>query len=75
MAEDKKSSLSFGFTKKKEPKVLNKAAIEDEEKQPEEETDFIGSFDQDELKRFEFVSIKSEVWDRTRPKVSESSLA
>lgn len=52
MEDGKKSSLSFGFAKKKEQKVLKKAAIEDEEKQVEEETDFVASFDQKELKRF-----------------------
>ena len=52
MEGENKSSLSFGFAKKKEQKVLKKAAIEDEEKPLQEETDFVASFDRNELKRF-----------------------
>lgn len=52
MEGEKKSSLSFGFAKKKEQKVLQKAAINDEEKPFEDETEFVASFDRNELKRF-----------------------
>ena len=52
MENVKKTSLSFGFSKKKEQNLLKKAAIEDEDKPPEEETEFVHSFDRNELKRF-----------------------
>ena len=52
MEGEKKSSLSFGFAKKKEQKVLKKGAIEDEDKPAEEETEFVASFDRKGLKRF-----------------------
>ena len=52
MEGEKKSSLSFGFAKKKEQKVLKKGAIEDQDKPAEEETEFVASFDRKGLKRF-----------------------
>ena len=52
MEGEKKSSLSFGFAKKKEQKVLKKGAIEDEDKPAEEGTEFVASFDRKGLKRF-----------------------
>ena len=51
MENNQKSSFSFGFSKKKAPKSLQKGALEDEDKLHPEETDFVASFDGQEIKR------------------------
>ena len=51
MENTPKSSFSFGFSKKKATKSLQKGALEDEDKPQAQETDFVASFDGQELKR------------------------
>ena len=54
----KKTSLSFGFSKKKDSSKLVQSAIKDEEsKLPEEEAAFVDSFDGQQLNRYEFATL------------------
>ena len=52
MGDRVKSTLSFGFTKRTEAKKLQSSAIKDNDYDKKEETDYLVSLEDNEIKRF-----------------------
>ena len=52
MDEASKPALSFGFTKRTEVKKLQSSAIKDSDHDKKEETDYLVSVEDNEIKRF-----------------------